>query len=57
MSLSDMSRTISNMYTYTFNPQLVIKKHKLKVMIGNQKIKGIFILGPLFSKRMGLFQS
>ena len=25
MSLSNMSRTISNMYTYPFNPQLVIK--------------------------------
>ena len=25
MSLSNMSRTISNIYTYSFNPQLVIK--------------------------------
>ena len=25
MSLSDISRTIFNVYTYTFNPQLVIK--------------------------------
>ena len=25
LSLSNMSRTISNMYTYPFNPQLVIK--------------------------------
>ena len=25
MSLSNMSRTISNMYTYPFNPQLLIK--------------------------------
>ena len=49
MSLSNMSRTISDIYTYPFNPQLVIKTY--------QKIKGTFICGPLFSKWMGVFQS
>ena len=39
MSLFNMSRTLSNMYTYPFNPQYVIK-HKQKLMIRNRKIKG-----------------
>ena len=33
-----------------------LQKHKFKVMIRNQKMKGTFILGPLFSKWMGVFQ-
>ena len=32
-------------------------KHKLKVMIRNQKIKGTFTCGPLFFKWMSVFQS
>ena len=32
-------------------------KHKLKVMIRNQKIKGTFICGPLLFKWMDVFQS
>ena len=56
MSLSIMSRTISNMYTYPINPQMVIK-HMWKVMIRNQKIKRTFICGALCFKWMGVFQS
>ena len=44
------------MYTYPFNPQLVIK-HEKKIVIRNQKIKGTFICEPLFFKCMGVFQS
>ena len=54
-----MSRTISNMYTYPFNPQLLIKT-QVESHDKNQKIKGTFItfvLGPLFFKWVGVFQS
>ena len=54
MSFSNMFSTISNMYTYTFNPKLVIK-HKLKVIIRNQKIKGTFIRGLFFLNEWGYF--
>ena len=46
MSLCNMSRIISNKYTYPFNQQLVIKTR-------NQKIKRTFICEPLFFKWMG----
>ena len=55
LNLSNMFKTISNIYTYPFNPQL--KKKKLKVMIRNQKIKGTIICGPLFFKWMEVFES
>ena len=50
-----MFKTISNIYTYPFNPQL--KEKKLKVMIRNQKIKGTITCGPLFFKWMEVFES
>ena len=52
VSLSNMSRRTPNMYTYRYT-QLTpnwLQKHDLKVMIRNQKIKGTFILGMLFSE-------
>ena len=55
-SLFNMTRIISNMYTYPFNQQLIIK-YKSKIMTRNQKVKGTFICGPLFFKWMGISQS
>ena len=56
MSLYNMSSTISNIYTYPFNPQLMIKT---QVESHDQKPKdqGTFICGPLLSKLMDVFHS
>ena len=53
MSLSNMSRTISNKFTYTFKLQLIIKtyfaSHDYK-----PKVNGIFILKPLVLNLWGI---
>ena len=63
----NMSRTISNMYTYPFNPQLVIKTSAITLSnISHDKkqkdhlygtFQGTFICELLFFKWMGVFQS
>ena len=52
-----LSSTISNIYTYPFNSQLVLKKISRKSWSEAKRSKGTFICGPLLSKWMGLFHS
>ena len=63
--LSNMTRAISNMYTYTYFEICIHnyltqnwwQKHKLKAMMRNRKIKETFIPVPPFSKWMVVSQA
>ena len=51
-----MSRSIASMDKYPFNPQFFLK---IQVESHDKKLKDqrAFMIGPFFSKSMGVFQS
>ena len=51
-----MSRTISNMYTYSFNPQLVIKT-QVENHDKEPKDQRNFYMWTIIFKRIGIFHS